>query len=90
MLAALVEEQAARGRALAWLHTVAARDPREPLPRAVRRGVAERLALRAGMTVTPAPSRTLEVDPKACLAVSLPPGGPSDLMVRISEWAASS
>jgi acetoin utilization protein AcuC len=89
VLAALVEEQAGRGRALASLHTVAERDPREPLPRAVRRGVAERLALRAGMAVTPAPPRILAVDPDASLAVFLPPGAPSDLMARISEWAAS-
>ena len=88
MLAALVEEQAARGRALAALHTVAERDPREPLPRAVRRGVADRLALRAGMTVTTASPRLLAVDPQACLAVFLPPGVPSSLPARISEWAA--
>jgi acetoin utilization protein AcuC len=89
MLAALVDEQAARGRALASLHTVAERDPREPLPRAVRRGVAEQLALRAGMAVAPVPSRIVAVDPDASLAVFLPAGAPSDLRARIEERLAS-
>jgi acetoin utilization protein AcuC len=89
LLASLVEEQDRRGRGLAALHTVAERDPLDPLPRAVRRGVAERLGAAAGMVVTPAPRRVSAVDPDARLAVRLPPDAPADLVARIGEWLAS-
>jgi GNAT superfamily N-acetyltransferase len=89
LLAGLVEEQDRRGRGLAALHTVAERDPLDPLPRAVRRGVAERLFATSAMVVTPAPSHVSAVDPDARLAVRLPPGAPADLGARIGEWLAS-
>jgi acetoin utilization protein AcuC len=90
MLRALVDEQDRRGRALVALHTVAERDPLDPLPRAVRRGVAERLLTSAGFAVTPAPSRVSAVDPDARVGVRLPPGAHSDLRGRIQGWLASS
>ena len=89
MLRAVVEATTSSGRALVALHTVADRDVIDPLPRAVRRGAAEELARRAGMTVAPAPARVLAVDPDARLAVLLPPGAPADLRGRIEEWAAA-
>jgi acetoin utilization protein AcuC len=90
MLRALVEEQDRRGRALVALHTVAERDPLDPLPPAVRRGVAEGLLTLAGFTVTPAPPRITAVDPDARLGVRLPPGAPVDLRTRIEGWLAAS
>lgn len=89
LLRALVAEQSRRGRALVVLHTVAERDPWDPLPRAVRRGVAERLARGAGMGVTPAPPRISAVDSDARLAVCLPPDAPEDLRKRVEEWSTS-
>ena len=89
LLRALVEEQDRRGRALAALHTAAERDPIDPLPRAVRRGVAQALAVGSGMTCIPAPPRVLEVDPEALLALRLPPGSGPQIEARLAEWAAS-
>ena len=74
MLRALVTEQNRRGRALIALHTAAERDPIDPLPRARRREVAERLAAGAGLTVAPAPTHLSASDPDARLAVRFPPG----------------
>jgi len=88
MLRALVADRARGGRALVALHTVADRDPVDPLPRAVRRGVAEGLARAAGMTVTIAPRPISAIDPDARLAVALPPDAPVDLAQRIGEWLA--
>ena len=89
MLRALVADRARAGRALVALHTVAERDPMDPLPRAVRRGVAEGLARAAGMTIGPAPSRISAVDPDARLAVALPPDLPAGLQESIGEWLAA-
>jgi len=89
MLAALVEEQRRRGRALIALHTVAERDPLDPMPRAARRGVAERLAHAAGMAATAAPARVAAVDPDALLAIYLPPNFPPEGLARIEAWSAS-
>jgi GNAT superfamily N-acetyltransferase len=89
LLRALVEEQDRRGRALVALHSAAERDPIDPLPRAVRRGVAEALAAGSGMTSIPAPPRVLEVDPGAILALRLPPGSGPQIEARLAEWAAS-
>ncbi len=89
MLRAIVADSARGGRALVALHTVADRDPMDPLPRAVRRGVAERLARAAGMTMGPAPRRISAIDPDARLAVSIPPGAPAGLPERIEEWLAA-
>jgi hypothetical protein len=74
MLRALVTEQDRRGRGLIALHTAAERDPMDPLPRAVRRGVAERLAMHAGLTAAPVPSHLSAADPDARLVVRFPPG----------------
>jgi acetoin utilization protein AcuC len=86
LLRAVVEQSARAGRAVVALQTVADRDHVDPLPRAVRRGVAERLATSAGMVVDPAPSRLLAVDPDACVAVAIPPDAPGGLRVRIEVW----
>jgi len=74
MLRALVAEQNRRGRALIALHTAAERDPIDPLPRARRREVAERLAAGAGLTAAPVPPHLSAADPDARLAVRFPPG----------------
>ncbi|HEY5473036.1 MAG TPA: GNAT family N-acetyltransferase, partial [Candidatus Limnocylindrales bacterium] len=74
MLHALVTEQDRRGRALIALHTAAERDPIDPLPRAVRREVAERLAARAGLTAVPVPPHVSAADPDARMAIHVPPG----------------
>ncbi len=89
MLRAVVDEAARGGRALVALHTVADRDPIDPLPRAARRGVAEALAHRAGMTVAPAPTRIAAVDPDARVAVVVPPVDNGELGARIQEWLAA-
>ena len=89
MLRALIDETTRGGRALVAVHTVADRDVIDPLPRAVRRGVAEQLARAAGMTVAPASARVLAVDRDARVAVLLPPGARTDLRGRIEDWAAS-
>jgi acetoin utilization protein AcuC len=87
-LRALIAEEDRRGRALVALHTVAERDPMDPLPRAVRRGVAESLCTSAGLTVAPAPSHIAAADPDAFIATHLPPSATSDLIARIGEWVA--
>ncbi len=89
MLRALVSEQDRRGRPLVAFHTAAERDPIDPLPRAVRRGVAEHLATRAGLTVAPVPPELSAADREARLAIRVPPGSPSDLVLRIRELLAS-
>jgi len=86
MLRALVDEQDRRGRSLVALHTVAERDVFDPLPRAVRRGVAVSLARASGMTVTPAPPRIAAVDAAACLAVHVPSSASPDLRSRAGDW----
>ncbi|HEU6439790.1 MAG TPA: GNAT family N-acetyltransferase, partial [Terriglobales bacterium] len=74
MLRALVTEQDRRGRALIALHTAAERDPIDPLPRAVRREVAERLAARAGLIAAPVPPHVSAADPDARMAIHVSPG----------------
>jgi acetoin utilization protein AcuC len=74
MLHALVTEQDRRGRALIALHTAAERDPIDPLPRAIRREVAERLAAGAGLTAAPVPPHVSAADPDARMAIHVPPG----------------
>jgi acetoin utilization protein AcuC len=69
LLRALATEQDRRGRALVAFHTAAERDPIDPLPRAVRRGVAERLAAHAGLTVSAPPPEVSAADRDARLAV---------------------
>jgi hypothetical protein len=91
MLRALAAERGrgGRGRALVALHTAAERDVVDPLPRAVRRGVAVQLALAAGLAPTAAPARVSAADPQACLFVCLPAGASLDLLARVEEWSAS-
>ena len=74
MLRALVTEQDRRGRALLAFHTAAERDPMDPLPRAVRREVAERLAARSGLTSATVPPHVSAVDLDARLAIRVPSG----------------
>ena len=88
MLHALIGETDRRNRALVAFHTVAERDPVDPLPRALRRGVAEKLALGAAMTSRPAPDRVVAVDRYAFVAVHLPPAATPALHDRIGEWLA--
>jgi hypothetical protein len=88
MLHALTGETDRRDRALVAFHTVAERDPVDPLPRALRRGVAEKLAIGAAMTVRPAPDRVVAVDRDAFVAVHLPPAATPALHDRIGEWLA--
>jgi acetoin utilization protein AcuC len=85
MLGALVEEQSRRGRALAALHTVAERDPVDPLPRAVRREVAEKLLGRA-CRMRPVPRDVAAADPCALLAVHVPAGLPGDTEAAADGW----
>ena len=76
-----------RGRAaLVALHTAAERDPFDPLPRAVRRGVAEELARRTGMSEIALPERISTVDPDARLFVAVPPSAPDGMRERLAEW----
>jgi acetoin utilization protein AcuC len=89
MLHALIGETDRRNRALVAFHTVAERDPVDPLPRALRRGVAEKLAIGAAMTVRPAPDRVVAVDRYAFVAVHLPPAATPALHDRIGDWLAN-
>jgi acetoin utilization protein AcuC len=89
LLRSLADVTANRGRTLAALHTLAERDPLDPLPRAVRRGVAESLARQAGMTILPAPAHVVAADPEAFVAVRLPSGASPDGRSPIEEWFAS-
>ena len=85
LLRALVAEQHRAGRALVALHTAAERDPFDPLPREVRRSVAERLFGAAGWRMRPAPPVVTAADPGSFLAVRLPPGAPSELVAMIQR-----
>jgi GNAT superfamily N-acetyltransferase len=89
MLRALVDEHDRRGRALVALHTVAERDVFDPLPRAVRRRVAESLARAGGMTVTPAPPRIAAVDADAFVAIHVPSSALPGLRSRAGKWPDS-
>ena len=61
-----------RGRAVVALHTVAERDPFDPLPREVRRFVAERLLDSVSFRRLRAPGSVAAADPDAILAVRRP------------------
>jgi acetoin utilization protein AcuC len=76
LLRALVEEQDRRGRGLVALHTLAERDPFEPLPAALRSDIAGRLFQSAGLDAIPAPSPLANADPGS-LAGLRPPRSPS-------------
>jgi acetoin utilization protein AcuC len=87
LLRALIEESDRKGRGLAALHTAAERDPVEPLPRAVRRGVAERLLRAAGFDLHEAPARLAAVDRDAFVAVHLPPAASGALVEAVRSQA---
>jgi acetoin utilization protein AcuC len=89
MLRAVVAEQDRRGRGLVALHTAAERDPIDPLPRAVRRGVAERLLTDAGLGVAVAPARLTAVDPDARVGIHLPVAAPPEMAASISDRLAA-
>jgi acetoin utilization protein AcuC len=86
LLPALVEEEDGRGRIMAALHTAAERDPVDPLPRAVRRSVAERLLDRAGFQQLTPPAALSEADPDARLAIRPAQPTRSDLRPRLEDW----
>ena len=88
MMAALAEEQDRRDRALVVLHTVAERDPFDPIPREVRRSVAERLCHAAGFHFDTAASAVASADPASFQGVRLPPGAASELALTVEGWSA--
>jgi hypothetical protein len=59
---------------IAALHTTAERDPIDPLPREVRRSVADRLFRASGLQSIPVPSAVAVADSGSILAVHFPPG----------------
>ena len=75
LIRALVAEQDRRGRALIALHTAAERDPFEPLPRELRRDVADRLFRAAGFRPLPVPLPVAAADSGSLAAERLPHGG---------------
>jgi acetoin utilization protein AcuC len=83
LLRALVEQQDYRGRALVALHTVAERDPFDPLPREVRRSVADRLFRAAGFRPLPVPSALASADPSSVQHGHVPPGAASGLLAAV-------
>ena len=80
LLGTLAAEQDRRGRALVALHTAAERDPFDPLPREVRRSVADRLFRGAGFRSMPMPPDLAAADPAGLQAGHVPPGAGSDLL----------
>ena len=89
LLRALVEQQDRRGRAFVALHTVAERDPFDPLPREVRRSVADRLFRAAGFVSQPAPQRIKAADPDAFVVAYLPPRAAAELGSAVERWSAA-
>ena len=87
LLAALVAEQDRRGRALVALHTVAERDPVDPLPREVRRSVAERLFRAAGFRPLPVQAAVVAADPVGFQVGHFPPAAPSELIAAVERWS---
>ncbi|HEY5487847.1 MAG TPA: acetoin utilization protein AcuC [Candidatus Limnocylindrales bacterium] len=78
-----------RGAALVALHTVAERDPVEPLPAAVRRDVAERLFRSAGMVGIAVPPAIAAASSNARAAVLLPEGVSPATLDRVEAWLAA-
>jgi GNAT superfamily N-acetyltransferase len=89
LLAALVDTPVLRGHALVALHTVAERDPVEPLAVAVRRNVAERLFRGVGMDAIAVPAGVAAADRTAIAAAHLPPGISLEVLGRIEAWLAT-
>ena len=75
LIRALVAEQDRRGRTLIALHTAAERDPFEPLPREIRREVADRLFRAAGFRPLLVPPHVAAADAGSLAAEHLPPRG---------------
>jgi acetoin utilization protein AcuC len=88
LVRALVEEEDRRGRAVLALHTVADRDPVDPLPRAVRRSVAGRLLDAAGFRPLGAPAAVEAADTACLMAAHLPPGAPAALVEAVEKGRA--
>ncbi len=88
LLRAMVEHQDRRGRALVALHTVAERDPFDPLPREVRRSVADRLFRAAGFRPLPVPSALASADPSSVQHGHVPPRAASGLLAAVERPAA--
>jgi acetoin utilization protein AcuC len=89
LLAALVDTPALRGHAIVALHTLAERDPVEPLAVAVRRDVAARLFRGGGMDAIAVPAVVAAADRTAMAAVHLPTDISSELLGRIEAWLAT-
>ena len=89
MLRELVEQQDRRGRALMALHTAAERDPFDPLPREVRRSVADGLFRAAGFRRLTVPAAVSAADPASVQAGRFPPGAPSELVAAVERWSAA-
>ena len=89
LLRALAELQDRRGRALVALHTVAERDPFDPLPREVRRSVADRLFRSAGFRALPVPPALSAADPASTQAGHFPPGVGSEFLAAVERWSAA-
>jgi acetoin utilization protein AcuC len=87
LLRALIEENDRRGRGVAALHTAAERDALDPLPRAVRRGVAERLLRAAGFDLRQAPAGLVAVDRDAFAAIHVPPAAAGALVEAVRSEA---
>jgi acetoin utilization protein AcuC len=85
LLRALAAHQASRRRGLVALHTVAERDPVDPLPREVRRSVAESLFRSAGLLSVPT-ARIAAADPGAFAAIGVPEAGPTELLASVQRW----
>ena len=89
LLRAMVEQQDHRGRALVALHTVAERDPFDPLPREVRRSVADRLFRAAGFRPLPVPSALASADPSSVQHGHVPPGAAPGLLAALERPSAA-
>jgi acetoin utilization protein AcuC len=90
LLRAMAERQDHRGRALVALHTVAERDPFDPLPREVRGSVADRLFRAAGFRPLPVPPGLASADPSSFQDGHFPPGAPSEFLAALELWSAAS
>jgi GNAT superfamily N-acetyltransferase len=88
LLQSLCERQDGRGRGLVEIHTAAERDPFDPLPREVRRSVADTLFRVAGLRPVSV-ARLAAADPGSFAAVHLPPGHPSGLLASVQRWLDS-
>ena len=89
LLRAVADQEDLRGRALIGLQTIAERDPFDPLPREVRRSVAENLFQVAGMRPLPVPSAVASADPGSIQAGRLPQGAPSGALNEIERRSRS-